>query len=262
MILVAAGYGSLRKEGGRPVSKLLEEIGGQPLVTYPVGAAAAAGVTDVIVVVNPLFGDPIREAIERQARVMSISTHYVVQPDRYGAADAVMRAIPQARALDSKRALIAYGDMPLWSWQTMRRVMEAGDDSAASMVTVARNTRFPGLDRYGRIVRDASGYIERVVEISDQRITPEELARTTVNPSLWCWCLDWLERNIPSVATVPRPDNGAPERHLPPLVGLARTRGMSIKEVRLRADRAVEALGVNSVADLELLRASLDEAWT
>ncbi|HVU75609.1 MAG TPA: NTP transferase domain-containing protein, partial [Candidatus Paceibacterota bacterium] len=92
LILVAAGYGSLRLLHGRPVPKILEPIHGTPMVVHPIRTALEAGITDIVVVVNDLFGRDIRKAIRMHGPVCE--PEFVVQPDRYGSANAVLRALP------------------------------------------------------------------------------------------------------------------------------------------------------------------------
>jgi bifunctional UDP-N-acetylglucosamine pyrophosphorylase/glucosamine-1-phosphate N-acetyltransferase len=259
-MLIAAGYGFLRMtETGAPVSKVLEPVRRLPMFLHPLIAAQDAGMTNLVIVANPLYLRAMREETGRalDAGLLSEEPTFVVQPDRYGAAHAVQCAIPAAIARGMSRALVCYGDMPLWSSSTMRWLATAslGSDVVA-MATVERSASSPALDRYGRVVRDESGNIERVVEVNDA--SPEELALSTVNPSLWVWNLAWLARNIPKVDSVERPDGRTREIYMPPLIAMARVQGAFIRETRLPVAWAHEALGVNSHAELSHIRALME----
>ena len=51
-IIIAAGYGSRLKPLTAKTPKSLVEIDGKPIITYPIDALVAAGVSDISVVVG------------------------------------------------------------------------------------------------------------------------------------------------------------------------------------------------------------------
>lgn len=260
VILIAAGYGSLRVTAtGNPVSKVLEHVRGIPMFLHPLVAAKDAGIDEAIIVANPLFVDAMRDEVQSaiNAGLIPRSPEFVVQPDRYGSGHALQCAIPVARSRGMSRGLVCYGDMPLWSTGTMRALINASDETeVVTMVSAQRGASVPALDRYGRVMRNGNGAIKRVVEVD--HASPEELSESTVNPSLWLWCLDWLEKNIPHVEPVARPDGRCAETHMPPLIGIAHAQGARIVEVCLPSERIHEALGVNSPEELSHVRSLME----
>ncbi len=255
-IVVAAGYGSLREVDGRPFPKVLETIDGIPLVSRAVRAAEAVGISDVAVVVNPRDRELVTRALAASLRTRAIARfpHMVVQSERRGSADAVLHAIPALRAGGCERALITYGDMPMWSTSTFRLLCSRSTiESVATMVTVPRHPDHPMLDRYGRVVRNARGNIERIVEVDDVQVTPEIVAIDRVNPSLWIWNLRWLQKAIQCIKPVTKSDGYGDERYMPPLVALAASEGLRIDELSLTMYWSHEARGVNNLADLRAL---------
>lgn len=247
LFVIAAGYGSWRTEHGKPVPKILERIRKRPMFQHPIFAGESAGIETTIVVTNPRDHEDVRREIELAVNDGDISCRpfIVEQRARHGSADAVRAAIPIAKSLGITHALIAYGDMPEWSSETVRELANASrtTDSMLTMLTVDWKNE-PRLRRYGRIIYDESNTISRVVEYLDASAGVRAI--TTVNPSLWIWRLSWLEENIDRVQPVRKADGMGDEIHMPPLVHFARLDGERITEVRLPAARAREALGVNT----------------
>lgn len=250
-VVLAAGQGSISQHGGYPRPKVLEEVDGQPMLVRVIKAVRAA-CDPCIVVVNPRFERAIKEALQQEG--VEDQVCYAVQPERRGTADAVARALPLLPN-GACHFLVTYADMPLWRSVTMRGLAYGHKTSHAklSMVTVALNGHHPpGIERYGRIVRDEMGRPQRIVEVFDAG--EEFLAATrTVNPSLWVFDRAWFESRLDQIPLRERDDGFGPERYLPPLVGMASKEGAPIFEFEL--EDAHEALGVNTEDDLEEVRA-------
>ena len=253
MILVAAGYGSFRAEHGVHVPKVAEHVRDIPMIAYPLRNAQEIGITRVVLVVNPRDSAYVQRAITHAIRlgVVKRMPEIVVQPQRTGSADAVRLAIPTLQQMGVEKALITYGDMPLWSARTFRELILADADGVTvTMVTVQRDDRFPALERYGRVARNPDRTIRKIVEIDDVRMTPHERALPRVNPSLWVWDLAWLERAIPAIEPVEMADGFGNERYMPPLIATAVSEGRIVRELALSPSRSREALGVNSKEEL------------
>lgn len=253
MILVAAGYGSFRKEHGVDVPKVAENVRDIPMIAYPLRNAQEIGITRVVLVLNPRDRQYIENAIRYAMRIGVVKQmpEIVIQPARAGSADAVHLAIPTMRCMGAEKALVTYGDMPLWSARTFRELVHADADwVTATMVTVQRDDRFPALERYGRVARNQDRTIRKIVEVDDPKITAHERALPRVNPSLWVWDLAWLERTIPFIETVEKADGYGSERYMPPLIEAAVSEGCVVRELALSPARSREALGVNTKEEL------------
>ena len=248
-VVVASGRGFFRLVGGIRFPKVMEEIGGEPMVSRVVRAVMEAGIGSVIVVVNPVFGLAIETAL---ATFGFNSCKYVVQPRRRGAAEALMRAMPLLRKEGVTDFLAIYADMPLWTAETIASLVDLHhrDKPLLSMTTVTLNGMHPPeLERYGRVIRDSGDAIRYIVEPANR--TPEELAACTVNPSLWIWGREWFTKYAPDVIPVHREDGFEPEQYVPPLVATA-AKQRQIAEFSLKDPW--EALGVNTMQELALVR--------
>ncbi len=237
-IILASGYGSLRRCG---YPKTLEPVGDKPMLARIVETAISAGVTDLVVVVNPHSGDKIRGALAGYHGL-----RFAVQPDRRGAADAIMHGINALPA--SRDCVVLYGDMPLWRSDTVWRLMHSHlrHGAALSLAPAPLDRALaPELDRYGRVLRDCRGRVCAVVD-------PRDVTSSEVNPSLWAFDTNWFCRKLGAIPAVPRGDMHPPERSPQPLVELAHNHGSLIGETAVYDPR--EALGVNSAEELERIR--------
>src|SRR5258706_1318257 len=86
----------------------------------------------------------------------------------------------QARCLipDDHKVLVLYGDVPLISGDSLKKLIAAADAGALAVLSV-------NLDEargYGRIVRNAEGQVEAIIEHKDA--TPEQLQIREVNSGL------------------------------------------------------------------------------
>ena len=256
-IIAAAGYGSLRMSGDRPLPKVVELFAGVPLIGCALRTAERAGIIDIAVVVNRRDADLVQEAIVSSKRIGAIFRvpSLIVQPERRGSADAVLHALPTVQSWGVSDVLVMYGDMPNWRPQTLKRLMRAHHPGMVlTMVSAQRTPEFPMLDRYGRIIRDDVGGIDRVMEAADSRVSDAILAIDRVNPSLWIWNVEWLKRSIPKIPPFKKLDGYPDELHMPPLIEIATSQGRLINELALNELESVEALGVNTIADLHGLR--------
>ncbi len=256
-IVVAAGYGSLRSgPDGKPVPKVIERINGIPMIAYPLRMAEHAGITETVVVVNPRDGAAVIAAIKSSVHVGTIRRmpEFVIQHERRGSADAVLRAIPNLRARNIEHALITYGDMPKWSARSTRALLTLHrSHHVVTMATVCRSHEYPVLDRYGRVVRNSHGEIIGIIEHNSPFITPKGYAIQSVNPSFWIWDLEWLEQMIPKIKPFKKSDGFGDELHMPPLIHMARIDGRVIHECAFSYSVNDEALGVNTLDELHAL---------
>src|SRR5437660_7354129 len=156
VLILAAGQGT-RMRSQTP--KVLHELCGRPMVLWPVQAALQAGAGRVVVVDSPdrALQPMLPEEVE-----------LAVQPRPDGTGGAVVAALAHLRAgaagasPEGAPLVVLSGDVPLVSAEAIRELAEAHEraGAAATMVT----TVLADPTGYGRVVRDADGRVERVVE--------------------------------------------------------------------------------------------------
>ena len=105
---------------------------------------------------------------------------------------------------------------------------------------------------YGRIVRDAKGNVERIVEQADA--TDAELEIDEVNPSIFCFRRGLLAPALRRLS----PENAQGEYYLTDVIGVLRDAGHTVLGVEIEDPH--EALGVNDRAQLAAAEAALRDA--
>ena len=90
--------------------------------------------------------------------------------------------------------------MPLLRPQTLRALADtfqagqaAGEAPVLAMLTVTRDDP----QGFGRIVRDARGEIQAIVEEAD--CTPEQRQIRELNPGIYCFDAEWLWANLDQI---------------------------------------------------------------
>ncbi len=235
-IVLAAGKGTRMKSD---LHKVLHPLAGRPMLLHLLDSVASLEPAHSVVVVGAG-----RDQVESAVRPLGVGVAH--QAEQLGTGHAVLQA-KQALAGFSGDVLILYGDVPLVTAATMRRMIErlhAADYPAA--VVLGFRPSDPGA--YGRVIADASGRIERMVEFKDASV--EERAVTLCNSGLMAVRGEELFALLERVGN----DNAAGEYYLPEIVMLAACDGRPSAVIETDAD---EVAGINSRGEL----ASVELAW-
>ncbi|MFT3768483.1 MAG: bifunctional UDP-N-acetylglucosamine diphosphorylase/glucosamine-1-phosphate N-acetyltransferase GlmU [Minicystis sp.] len=209
-VILAAGQGT-RMKSARP--KVLHELCGRPMIHYVVDAALAAGARDVVVVV----GHGREEVTAYLGRAFGANVRTAVQEVQQGTGHAVRCALPELPA-HADRVLILYGDTPLLDASELGKLVALLPASAAeplAMLTV----KVPDPHGYGRIVRDAQGRVDRIVEQRDA--TPEQRAIDEINPGIYVAKTSFLRDALAAL----KPNNAQGELYLTDVVEMAARAG-------------------------------------
>jgi len=233
VVLLAAGRG-VRMRSARP--KVLHEAAGKPLVDHVVSTARAflAGRPGSRLVV--VAGAGREELVPHLSRTAPDALVAVQDPPR-GTGDAVRVALPALG--DAVRVVVLAGDVPLLSAASLERLDAELDAGAGIAVLTAR---LPDAGAYGRVVRDAAGRLERIVEAKDA--SPEVRALGEINSGIYAFDRAVLERELPRVTA----ENAQGEYYLTDVLGFAVGDGIGVAAVPV--DDPGEVLGVNSRLEL------------
>ena len=233
VVILAAGQGT-RMHSRRP--KVLHELCGRPMVLWPVYAALEAGAETVVVVDSPA------RALEA---ILPEGVKLAVQQSPNGTGGAVMAAVASDAGLADPAApvVVLSGDVPLVSAEAIRGLIEAHANGGAVATMVTTILEDP--TGYGRVVRDAAGAVERVVETKlPGDCTPEELAIDEVNTGIFMFDGVPLRRALPRLSA----ENAQGELYLPEVLDLLRADGETIAAHTVTDPRIV--LGINDRAAL------------
>jgi bifunctional N-acetylglucosamine-1-phosphate-uridyltransferase/glucosamine-1-phosphate-acetyltransferase GlmU-like protein len=253
-VIVAAGQGMITPG----VSKLVEPADERrtSLLGLVARTVYEAGIFTIVYVVSPRFAEQHWQTLKRDAPHVLLIGQPAWQEERRGAADAVRCCLSALEASGCTDFLVIFADMPLWRSATLQRLVELHqrERPAISLVSVPSDgARTPQriLERYGRIFRDASGRITRIIEPGD--LTEADCREVrTVNPSLYVFQRNFFALHSLLLPVRDKGDGYPPEKHLPPIVALAYQLGHCVSELPL--EDPTEALGVNTAAELAEVR--------
>lgn len=181
VVILAAGQGTRMKSA---LPKVLHEVAGKPMLAHVVDAAKALSPKSITII----YGHG--GAIVRSAFVQDHELRWALQEPQLGTGHAVMQAMDAIN--ESKTTLILYGDVPLISVGTLRKLVNDAARGELSWLT-AIVEQPAGL---GRIIRDANGRACAIVEEKDaseaQRLVHEINTGFVACPSPWL--VEWLPR--------------------------------------------------------------------
>jgi bifunctional UDP-N-acetylglucosamine pyrophosphorylase / glucosamine-1-phosphate N-acetyltransferase len=220
--------------------KVLHELCGRPMLLWPVHAALEAGAGKVIVVDSPA------RALEG---VLPEGVGLAVQPRSDGTGGAVLAAMSQLDSgFDAKAPVVVLsGDVPLVSAEAIRSLIEAHTQSGAAATMATTILEDPS--GYGRVVRDAEGRVERVVETKKQGdSTQAEREIREVNTGIFAFAADALRQALPRLSA----ENAQGELYLPQVLDLLRADGATVAAHLVEDQRLV--LGVNDRVALARVR--------
>jgi bifunctional UDP-N-acetylglucosamine pyrophosphorylase/glucosamine-1-phosphate N-acetyltransferase len=136
--------------------------------------------------------------------------------------------------------IVLYGDCPLLSAATLRLLLErhAAAGAAATVIT----TTLDNPTGYGRIVADAGGRLEAIVE--QKAATAAQLGIREVNSGIYCFEAGPLWRHVGEIGA----DNPAGEYYLTDIVAILRRAGHEVRT--LHVGNSAELLGINTREEL------------
>lgn len=248
VFIMAAGLGTRMKS---ELPKVLHKIAGRPMLHWVVTAAQAAGAGRVVAILGHK-AEQVRASLDASfgAGVVNVA----IQAEQRGTGHAVQCALPAvADEPDDRIVVILSGDAPLLGSERIAELVAAAEASPAGMALLS--TVPPRPMPYGRLVRDAAGKLEKIVEHVDATEAQRQIADT--NAGFYAIRLGDLRRDL----TTLRADNAKGELYLTDLVAHAATRGGATS-----IDTPfTEVAGINDRVDLASVevqaRRKINEAW-
>ena len=214
--------------------KVLHPLAGRPLLQHVLDTATQLAPTKTCVVYGH-GGAAVPQAMAQH------KADFVLQEPQLGTGHAVQQAMPLLG--DSSQTMILYGDVPLIQHGTLQHMQQAGDGLVLLTVKLRNPTG------YGRIVRDAQGAVQSIVEEKDASSEQREIKEVNTGILLAPTKLlrGWLD-NL-------RNNNSQKEYYLTDIVGMAVQQGIAVHTVHPAHTWEVE--GINSKLQL----AELERTW-
>ncbi len=150
VVILAAGEGKRMKSA---LPKVLQPIAARPMLAHVIDTARALQPSRIHVVYGH-GGEQVRAAFVGQSDLQ-----WAEQAQQLGTGHAVQQALPEVP--DGAQVLVLYGDVPLITADTLRPLLALPGRLAVLAAELADPSG------YGRILRDAEGRVDAIVEHKD-----------------------------------------------------------------------------------------------
>lgn len=228
VIVLAAGQGTRMRS---KLPKVLHCVAGKPMLQHVIDTASKLSAEAIHVVVGH-GAEQVKEQLANKA------INWVIQQQQLGTGHAVAQAMPHIR--DTSIVLVAYGDVPLVSAETLGALLSSCDEHTLSLLTVKLSD--PG--GYGRIVR-VDDKITEIVEQKDAH--PEQLLIDEVNTGILAVSASKLNQWLPTLSA----NNAQQEYYLTDIIAMAVAEGMTV--TAHHPATAMEVEGANNRAQIAAL---------
>lgn len=214
--------------------KVLHKLAGKSMVQHVLDRAAEIKPQNICVVYG-FGGEQVPQALQQ------FGATFILQEPQLGTGHAVQQALPHVG--DDGQTLVLYGDVPLIQHNTLHQMQQAG----AGLVLLTVNLQNP--TGYGRIVRNAEGDVQSIVEEKDASAEQRDICEINTGillaptKELRTW-LGQLQNN-----------NAQGEYYLTDIVAMAVRDGIAVHTVQPAHLWEVE--GINSKSQL----AALERTW-
>ncbi len=226
VIVLAAGQGKRMRS---TLPKVMHKLAGQPLLAHVLDTAAQLSPRRTVVVYGHR-GEYLMDYFSDR------DVQWAEQSEQLGTGHAVLQAMHLMQ--DAETILVLYGDVPLIQLSTLQRLLTECKKGGLGVLTVWLNNPHG----YGRMVRDANGFIERIIEQKDAN--ESQLAINEINTGIMAFegarLHDWLYK----IGN----NNAQGEYYLTDVIGLAVSEGVVITSAQPESEE--EVLGVNDRAQL------------
>ncbi len=245
VIVLAAGDGTRMKSGQ---AKVLHSVAGRSLLGHVLAAVDHLEPTHIRVVVGAN-----RISVETHVAQISPNATIVFQEKRGGTGHATQLAL--AGTTPAGTTLVLAGDTPMLTGQSLAAFLDA--HKAGSFAASVLTAEHPEPTGYGRIVRDDSGQLLRIVEERDA--TEDERFIFEINSGVYAFDSAKLASVIGEITD----SNSQGELYLTDVIGILKKADESIAAILL--EDFTEILGVNDRVQLAesaaMLRDRINDQW-
>jgi len=204
-VILAAGEGKRMKS---EKSKVLHEVAGKPMIDWVHSAVNDAGINECIFVVG--------SRKEQVMQHLGSGVKYALQEQQLGTGHAVMQAYEFLKD-KSGHVLILCADTPLITSETLKSAMQFHIDSNNCATVLTAEAANP--KGYGRIVRDGSGNVIKIVEDKDADENQKKICE--INSGMYCFSIPHLLEALSLVTN----NNEQREYYLTDTLGILHSKG-------------------------------------
>lgn len=222
-IILAAGQGTRMKS---KLYKVLHPVCGKPMVQHVIDQVKSLNINEIVTIVG--------HGAEKVKEQLGEDSQYALQAEQLGTAHAVQQA--EGMLADKEGVtIVVCGDTPLIKEETMEALFKHHEETKAKATILTARAEDPA--GYGRIVRNAEGFVEKIVEHKDA--TEQERSIQEINTGTYCFDNKMLFDTIHKVSN----DNVQGEYYLPDVIEILKNQGEIISA--FVTNSFDETLGVN-----------------
>lgn len=216
--------------------KILHPVLGKSILTRVLDAVDGLGLEHIHIIVGH-GAEQVLDFLKNNPPKTAWSTH--LQEPQLGTGHALMQLAPSLKSFVGT-LLVTVADTPLLRATTLSELVEIHkhDQATLSLLT----TRVEDSRSYGRILRNAAGRVERIVE--DKDATDTEKAIKEINPAIYCFEWPAVEPGLNGLTN----NNHQKEYYLTDLVQWASSAKLPIASAESKDWREVS--GINSRLEL------------
>ncbi|AVQ46272.1 bifunctional UDP-N-acetylglucosamine diphosphorylase/glucosamine-1-phosphate N-acetyltransferase GlmU [Clostridium botulinum] len=232
-IILAAGKGKRMKSS---MPKVVHKVCGKEMVNHVIDNVRKANIKDVNLVIGK--GS---ETVKEHTKDRNVT--YSMQEEQLGTGHAVICA---EEFLRDKKGTVAIftGDAPLITNETIQELFKFHNNGEFAATLISSTVQDP--TGYGRIIREASGEVKKIVEHKD--CNEEELNVNEINSGMYCFDIEALLTSLKSLNN----DNSQGEYYLTDVIEIIKKSEEKVGAIVVPYE---EIMGVNS-------RVQLSEAET
>ncbi|UYZ22114.1 bifunctional UDP-N-acetylglucosamine diphosphorylase/glucosamine-1-phosphate N-acetyltransferase GlmU [Mesobacillus jeotgali] len=222
-IILAAGQGTRMKS---KLYKVLHPVCGKQMVQHVIDQVKSLDINEIVTIVG--------HGAEKVKDQLGEDSQYALQAEQLGTAHAVQQA---GDMLADKEGvtIVVCGDTPLIKAETMEALFKHHEETNAKATILTARAEDP--TGYGRIVRNAEGFVEKIVEHKDAN--EQERSINEINTGTYCFDNKMLFEAIQNVSN----DNVQGEYYLPDVIEILKNQGEIVSAYV--TDNFAETLGVN-----------------
>jgi bifunctional UDP-N-acetylglucosamine pyrophosphorylase / glucosamine-1-phosphate N-acetyltransferase len=222
-IILAAGQGTRMKS---KLYKVLHPVCGKPMVQHVIDQVKSLNINEIVTIVG--------HGAEKVKEQLGNDSQYALQAEQLGTAHAVLQS-EEMLADKEGVTIVVCGDTPLIKAETMEALFKHHEETNAKATILTARAEDPA--GYGRIVRNAEGFVEKIVEHKDA--TEQERSINEINTGTYCFDNKLLFESIHKVSN----DNVQGEYYLPDVIEILKNQGEIVSAYV--TDSFAETLGVN-----------------
>ena len=236
ILILAAGKGTRMKS---PLPKPLHPVCGTPILGHILKASQSLNPAAIGIVVGH-GSQTVIETVKASLPTWDISAPvvFVEQTDLSGSGSAVKAALPLLQKFET--IMVLNGDTPLLRAETLAEMLRAFELKKAGALVFGVNVPDPA--GYGRILREADGSFQNIIEDSDADEDTKKI--TEINSGMYIFSSKELQASLTQLT----PQGAKSEYYLTEVLSLIKQ--MNQQVLVFSSSDYKQALGVNSKAQL------------